>query len=118
MPPPLGIPSRWPRWLLLAFSRHGSASVKQFSGQTFVTNGRGKPVGPWVVRRAVDKVRQVEEFHFHCLRHHLPSLLIDSSYDMKAVQARMRRSSAKTTLDVYGHMWPDKTRPPARQSVV
>ena len=27
---------------------------------------------------------------------------------MKTVQARMRHSSAKTTLDVYGHMWPDK----------
>jgi hypothetical protein len=24
------------------------------------------------------------------------------------VQARLRHASAKTTLDVYGHMWPDK----------
>ena len=38
----------------------------------------------------------------------LPSLLIDSGCDVKPVQARMRHSSAKTTLDVYGHMWPDK----------
>jgi hypothetical protein len=42
------------------------------------------------------------------LRHHLASLLIDSGCDVKTVQARMRHSSAKTTLDVYGHMWPDK----------
>ena len=56
----------------------------------------------------MDKVRQVDELHFHCLRHHLASLLIDSGCDVKTVQARMRHSSAKTTLDVYGHLWPDK----------
>jgi integrase len=85
-----------------------SASVQQFPGSTLVTNGRGKPVGPWIVDRAVDRVRRADELHFHCLRHHLASLLIDSGCDVKAVQARMRHSSAKTTLDVYGHMWPDK----------
>lgn len=85
-----------------------SASVQQFPGPTLVTNGRGKPVGPWVVDRAVDRVRQVDELHFHCLRHHLASLLIDSGCDVKTVQARMRHGSAKTTLDVYGHLWPDK----------
>jgi integrase len=31
-----------------------------------------------------------------------------SGCDVKTVQARMRHSSAWTTLDVYGHMWPDK----------
>jgi integrase len=85
-----------------------SSSVQQFVGPTLVTNGRGKPVGPWIVDRAVDKVRQVDELHFHCLRHHLASLLIGSGCDVKTVQARMRHSSARTTLDVYGHMWPDK----------
>jgi integrase len=53
-------------------------------------------------------VRQVEELHFHCLRHHLASLLIGSGCDVKTVPARMRHQSANTTLDVYGHMWPDK----------
>src|ERR1700756_1678548 len=27
--------------------------------------------------------------------------------DIKTVQARMRHSSARTTLDTYGHLWPD-----------
>lgn len=27
---------------------------------------------------------------------------------MKTVQARLRRGSAKTTLDTYGRLWPDK----------
>jgi integrase len=54
------------------------------------------------------QVRGVDELHFHCLRHHLASLLIESGCGVKTVQARMRHGSAKTTLDVYGQMWPDK----------
>ena len=42
----------------------------------------------------------MEELHFHCLRHHLATLLIDMGCDVKSVQARMRHGSAKTTMDV------------------
>ncbi|GII55409.1 hypothetical protein Pth03_37980 [Planotetraspora thailandica] len=35
------------------------------------------------------------------------SLLIASGADVKVVQARLRHASAKTTLDTYGHLWPD-----------
>jgi integrase len=35
------------------------------------------------------------------------SLLIASGADIKTVQARMRHASARTTLDTYGHLWPD-----------
>ena len=78
------------------------------SRPALVTNGRGEPVGPWLVDRAVDNVRQVEQLHFHSLRHHLATLLIESGCDVKTVQARMRHGSARTTLDVYGHLWHDK----------
>jgi integrase len=47
-------------------------------------------------------------FRFHDLRHYFASLLIADGLDVKTVQARLRHSSAKTTLDVYRHMWPDK----------
>jgi integrase len=43
----------------------------------------------------------------HDLRHYLASLLIASGADIKTVQARLRHASASTTLDVYGHLWPD-----------
>jgi integrase len=46
-------------------------------------------------------------FSFHDLRHYLASLLIASGADIKTVQARMRHASATTTLDTYGHLWPD-----------
>jgi integrase len=31
-----------------------------------------------------------------------------SGADVKTVQARLRHASAKTTLDTYGHLWPDR----------
>ena len=46
-------------------------------------------------------------FTYHDLRHYLASLLIASGADVKVVQARLRHASAKTTLDTYGHLWPD-----------
>ena len=36
------------------------------------------------------------------------SLLIVSGADVKTVQARLRHASVKTTLDTYGHIWPDR----------
>jgi integrase len=32
---------------------------------------------------------------------------VRSGADIKTVQARMRHASATTTLDIYGHLWPD-----------
>lgn len=34
-------------------------------------------------------------------------MFIASGLDVKVVQARLRHASAKTTLDTYGHLWPD-----------
>ena len=47
-------------------------------------------------------------FRFQDLRHYFASLLIASGADVKVVQARLRHASAKTTLDVYGHLMPDR----------
>ena len=46
-------------------------------------------------------------FRFHDLRHCFASLLIAAGLDVKVVKTRMRHASGKTTLDVYGHLWPD-----------
>ena len=48
-----------------------------------------------------------KEFRFHDLRHYFASLLIASGADVKVVQKRMPHASAMTTLNTYGHMWPD-----------
>ncbi len=59
------------------------------------------------VRRARGEVGLPEAFRFHDLRHYLASLLIASGADVKVVQARLRHTSASTTLNTYAHLWPD-----------
>src|ERR1700747_3871534 len=73
---------------------------------------RAHRCGPWIIERAIrdarDKIDGLPEgFTFHDLRHYLASLLIASGADIKTVQARMRHATARTTLDTYGHLWPD-----------
>jgi integrase len=50
-------------------------------------------------------------FRYHDLRHHLASLLTADGSDVKTVQAPLRHAPAKTTLDTYGHLWPDRMTP-------
>jgi integrase len=90
-----------------------SASVQRYPSEMMVTNGPGTDrCGPWLIECAIPRVREQidglpEGFTFHDLRHYLASLLIASGADIKTVQARMRHATARTTLDTYGHLWPD-----------
>ncbi|MFX4294078.1 tyrosine-type recombinase/integrase [Streptomyces bohaiensis] len=77
-----------------------------------VLTADGEALGPWRVERHMRRIRQEvpglsPEFRFHDLRHFYASLLIARGADVKVVQQRLRHASAKTTLDVYGHLWPD-----------
>lgn len=89
------------------------------------TNEWGDQLSPRTMERAFNKARakviadEVEagvpvrdrldaSFRFHDLRHYFASYLISSGVDIKTVQKRLRHASAKTTLDVYGHMFPDR----------
>jgi hypothetical protein len=91
-----------------------SAAVARGRGLTIVTAEDGRPIaGPWAIERTVRDARTKvaglpAQFRFHDLRHYFASLLIASGLDVKVVQARLRHASAKTTLDTYGHLWPDK----------
>ncbi len=90
-----------------------SAAVAAGDGTTILRNEWGQPAAPWVIQRAMRSVRtKVPElptgFRFQDLRHYYASLLIASGLDVKVVQARMRHSSANTTLNTYGHLWPDR----------
>lgn len=87
-------------------------AVRLGSGVHLVSDQWGDAAGPWTIERAVRAARsQVglpDDFRFHDLRHYVASLLIASRLDVKVVQARLRHASAKTTLDTYGHLWPDR----------
>ena len=77
-----------------------------------MTDGQGRQTSTWAIERAIRTARPKIEglpagFRFHDLRHYLASLLIGSGLDVKVVQHRLRHGSAKTTVDTYGHMWPD-----------
>lgn len=101
---PIPIPSS----LALTLSAH----VAEFPSTWIMCDEFGRQMGPWQLQREFRKSRtQVnglpDGFRFHDLRHYFASLLIASSLDIKTVQVRLRHASAKTTLDVYGHLWPD-----------
>lgn len=86
-----------------------------FNGRTdgfAVPDDGGKQMGPWKIERHMRWVRKrvaglPEGFRFHDLRHFYASMLIADGADVKVVQHRLRHASAKTTLDTYGHLWPD-----------
>ncbi|HCX85212.1 MAG TPA: site-specific integrase [Micrococcales bacterium] len=82
------------------------------NGIQIVSDLWGNAGGPWTIERAVRAARThvglPDDFRFHDLRHYFASLLIASGLDVKVVQARLRHASAKTTLDTYGHLWPDR----------
>ncbi|WP_448623988.1 tyrosine-type recombinase/integrase [Geodermatophilus sp. URMC 64] len=89
-----------------------SAAVARWGGEYVVTDGLGRPTSTWAIERAIRSARRKitglpQAFRFHDLRHYLASLLIGSGLDVKVVQHRLRHGSAKTTLDTYGHLWPD-----------
>lgn len=89
-----------------------SAHVAQWRADTVLTNELGRQLAPWSLERAVRTARGKvgglpAGFRYHDTRHYLASLLIASGADVKVVQARLRHASAKTTLDTYGHLWPD-----------
>lgn len=98
-----------PRQLALEMSR----SAERSRGDALLCDELGRRVAPWIVERALREARaQVPgldaRFRFHDLRHYYASLLISEGLDVKVVQARMRHANATTTLNVYGHMFPDK----------
>ncbi|MBA2625081.1 MAG: tyrosine-type recombinase/integrase, partial [Acidimicrobiia bacterium] len=95
---------RWARPWPLTWPASGDGLV--------FTNEAGRPVQQhpfamvWARSRAL--VGLPSSATPHDLRHHYASILIRSGASVKVAQARLGHSSAKTTLDVYGHLFPDE----------
>lgn len=90
-----------------------SMQVERWPAEWVLTDDDGGQLGTWYIDRDMRRVRDAVEglpdgFRFHDLRHYYASLLISSGADVKVVQSRVRHASASTTLDTYGHMWPDQ----------
>jgi integrase len=91
-----------------------SAHLAQYGRRESLLTGRdGGQLSPWAVEWAMRTARKKipdlpAGFRYHDLQHYFASLLIASGADVKTVQTRLRHASAKTTLDTYGHIWPDR----------
>jgi len=107
-----GLTSRTPVPIPAELALMLSVQMQRWPGEWLLLNEYGRQLGPWQLDRAIRSARTAvkglpDDFRFHDLRHYLASLLIASGADVKVVQARLRHASAKTTLDTYGHLWPD-----------
>lgn len=85
----------------------------KWGSPTIVVGMNGRPIAPYTLEEAFRRARATvkdlpDGFRIHDLRHYFASLLISKGLDVKVVQTRLRHSSAKTTLDTYTHLWPDK----------
>src|SRR5262249_29244944 len=72
----------------------------------------GKPVWPTtfsssVWRPLLQRLDRPRATRFHDIRHFYASLLIAAGESVLTGQHNLGHSSAKETLDVYGHLWPD-----------
>lgn len=89
-----------------------SACVALGRGEYVVTDPFGQQTSPWAIERAMRDVRASVPglpvgFRHHDLRHYFASSLIDAGLSVKVVQACLRHASATTTLNTYGHLFPD-----------
>lgn len=87
--------------------------AKDVAGEWLLKGDGGGQLSTWALERAVRAARAKVAglpagFRYHDLRHYFASLLISDGADVKTVQARLRHASGKTTIDTYGHLWPDK----------
>ena len=92
-----------------------AANVREYGGDTVVTNGIGRASSPWAIERAFPSSRsQVEGlpegFRFHDLRHYLASLIIGKGCDVKVVQSRLRLRARPRRSTRPGTCGPTTTR--------
>jgi integrase len=107
--------SRTPIPISRTLANELAAHVGRFGAEHVLMGEAGESgwqLGPWQLERAFREARGRVDglpagFRYHDLRHYFASLLIASGANVKVVQARLRHASATTTLDCYGHLWPD-----------
>ncbi len=59
------------------------------------------------IKRTASKAG-LEPIRMHDLRHSHASLIIEMGFDILEISERLGHESAKTTLDTYSHLYPDK----------
>jgi integrase len=82
------------------------------------TNKKGGFVRPSALRSYfIRRLKEVEldQIRFHDLRHTCASLLLSRGVDPSVISNMLGHSRVSTTLDVYGHLIPAKSKRPEKQ---
>ncbi len=64
-------------------------------------------MGDWL-HRVANRTTLSRVYTWRDFRHFYASSLIRHGINVKTVQRRMGHASAKVTLDIYTHIWPDQ----------
>lgn len=76
------------------------------------------PVTKHYLKRELDRAAEeagVERIRIHDLRHSHVALLIDMNVPVLAISKRIGHEDIQTTLNMYGHLYPDKQKEVANQ---
>lgn len=83
---------------------------KEIGEIDFIFSYDGLPPSPKTFRTRIQKLAEqagVKPITLHGLRHSHVAFLIEHNKNIYAVSKRLGHSSVKTTLDKYGHLYPD-----------
>ena len=91
-----------PSFLLKTLRKHKLEN--EVSDYVFTKNE--KPLEPRTVQYGFKELLRkgkIKEINFHALRHTFATRLLEENVDVKTISELLGHSSAKTTLDLYGH---------------
>ncbi|MBT6346767.1 MAG: tyrosine-type recombinase/integrase [Nitrospina sp.] len=80
-----------------------------FMSLTFGLLFGGRVTDNWVKRHFKPALcrGELRSIRFHDLRHTYATLLINAGENIKFIQSQMGHSSIQTTMDRYGHLYPE-----------
>jgi integrase len=95
------------------------ATIERKRGRDGVVRPTGRPLSPRMVtrvhRRYADRAGLPETIRLHDLRHTMITDAIEQGEDIQLIAAFAGHRKTSTTVDVYGHLMPERVRDAARR---